>query len=472
MADAEVDRLLAAATRRLPHSVEAERAVLGAILVNNRAYDRTSGILRADHFALSEHGAVWDAIGKAIAADRTADPLTLREYLLGVYEEPVAQLIGIADHAVTPMVAGDYALLIRDMAVRRQIIAQAEEIIASAYEPGDRTADEIVEGAIATLSTTLSEAGMGATVVSAAELAAEPDAQDRPLLLGDWLREGYAALVYGGKSVGKTWFATSVACTLAGDAPVCLGWRNRQPGSHVLYVDGEMGRNDIQRVLRKLGTAPAELTFLTPDSGAVEPIDIALRAGQLAVERHISEKTKLVVLDNLLTLSSVPSGGRSYLDEIAHWKHIQRWIVRLRTRGVAVILIHHAGKSGSQLGTVARTTIFNAVIKLASAADNDAQGKTDITVEFEALRGAKKPQNIHASLVDTADGLQWTWRSASGQIAEDIVEMTRIGMTVAQIAAELGCAISTVHRAMHAAGVSQKKSWGGRRRGAGMRPDE
>lgn len=456
---------LACIGRRTPHSTEAEASLLGAVLVKNSTMDRVSGILREEHFALLEHRAVWRAMVAVIGSGHIADPITLRDHLADTYGDPTRQLMALADCAVTPMRATDYALLIRDTAVRRQIIERAERLISCAYDPGDAPTDAIIDAALIDMADMLHDNGMGAAALTAAEIAASEE-QDRPLLLGDWLREGHACLIYGGKSVGKTWLASSIACAIAGnDAPYLLGWKSHQPGAAVLYVDGEMGRSDIRRVLRRLGTAPHALTYLTPESGAVEPVDIATRAGQQAIERHITDATRLVVLDNLLTLSSTPSGSKSYLDEIAHWKNIQRWIVKLRTLGKTVLMLHHASKGGSQLGTVARTTIFNSVLRLSQpSADEATPGRTDITIEFEALRGAVRPAPIRAALIDTPDGLQWAWAEASEQRERDIAEMTRIGMTPAQISAELGCSARTVRRAMDAAGIS-RPAWGGARRG-------
>lgn len=67
-----------------PHSVDAEQALLGALMVNNRLYDRLEGDLRAEHFYVPLHAAVFDAMDTLIGAQgREANPISLRERLRG-----------------------------------------------------------------------------------------------------------------------------------------------------------------------------------------------------------------------------------------------------------------------------------------------------------------------------------------------------------------------------------------------------
>ncbi|MBT3401919.1 MAG: replicative DNA helicase, partial [Rhodospirillaceae bacterium] len=66
--------------RTPPHNFEAEMALLGAILTNNRAYERVSEFLRADHFADPAHGRIFEAAARLIEAGQIADPVTLKNF--------------------------------------------------------------------------------------------------------------------------------------------------------------------------------------------------------------------------------------------------------------------------------------------------------------------------------------------------------------------------------------------------------
>src|SRR5437870_3607504 len=63
-----------------PHSIEAEQALLGALLHNNLAFERISELLRAEHFSDSVHGRIYEAISNLINRGHIADPITLKEY--------------------------------------------------------------------------------------------------------------------------------------------------------------------------------------------------------------------------------------------------------------------------------------------------------------------------------------------------------------------------------------------------------
>ncbi|MFO1120545.1 MAG: DnaB-like helicase N-terminal domain-containing protein [Rhodospirillales bacterium] len=109
---------------------EAEMALLGAILVDNRSFERVSN-LRPEHFVLSEHARVFDACGRLIERGQIADPVTLKGWF--DQDEALTQvggpgyLIKLADCAVTLINAGDYGRLLHDLYQRRELIALGED---------------------------------------------------------------------------------------------------------------------------------------------------------------------------------------------------------------------------------------------------------------------------------------------------------------------------------------------------------
>ena len=66
--------------RALPHNLEAEQALLGALLVNNAAAEKVQSFLTADHFFEPVHGRIYDAIVTLIEGGQTADPVKLKTY--------------------------------------------------------------------------------------------------------------------------------------------------------------------------------------------------------------------------------------------------------------------------------------------------------------------------------------------------------------------------------------------------------
>ncbi|MBK8906825.1 MAG: replicative DNA helicase [Rhodospirillales bacterium] len=143
--------------RRLPHNVDAEKGLLGAIFLDNRrAYEMVSDYLRPEHFALLEHGRIFEACAAFIERGQTANPTTLSPYFqqnqtLGDIGGP-AYLMELANSAATIMNAGEYGRMIYDLHLRRELIALGEEVVNRAYEYElDESANHQIERAEQTL---------------------------------------------------------------------------------------------------------------------------------------------------------------------------------------------------------------------------------------------------------------------------------------------------------------------------------
>jgi replicative DNA helicase len=123
--------------RSPPHNLEAEQALLGAILVNNTAYHRVSEFLLAEHFAEGVHGRIFAAIAKLIERGQIANPVTLKNLFdqdgaLG--EIGGAQYLArLAASVVTIINAEDYGRTIHDLHLRRQLIDIGEDVVNDAH---------------------------------------------------------------------------------------------------------------------------------------------------------------------------------------------------------------------------------------------------------------------------------------------------------------------------------------------------
>src|SRR6202021_133593 len=93
------------AYRTPPHNLEAEQALLGAILINNDAFDRVSDFLRSEHFVEEIHRRIFEIAGSLIRASKLAAPVTLKTFL-GEHDVggvPVPQYLGRrASEGTTP----------------------------------------------------------------------------------------------------------------------------------------------------------------------------------------------------------------------------------------------------------------------------------------------------------------------------------------------------------------------------------
>ena len=133
-----IDTPLLGLSQRLPPSnAQAEKALLGALLANNKAYERVSEFLSHEHFADPVHARIFQAIARRCEAGQIADPVTLRgEFEHSGVLDPVGGIPYLAQ-LLSAMVgiinAGDYGRLIRDAWLRRQLIEVGETVVNRAF---------------------------------------------------------------------------------------------------------------------------------------------------------------------------------------------------------------------------------------------------------------------------------------------------------------------------------------------------
>ncbi len=137
--------------RTPPHNYEAERALLGAILMNNRAFERVNEFLDPKHFADPVNGRIYESCSKLIEQAQPANPVTLKTYLerddLVIAAGGMKYLANIAAGAVTVINAGDYGKLIYDLFLRRELIALGEDMVNDAFDSSpDESAMDQIEG--------------------------------------------------------------------------------------------------------------------------------------------------------------------------------------------------------------------------------------------------------------------------------------------------------------------------------------
>ncbi|CAH2601560.1 Replicative DNA helicase [Rhodovastum atsumiense] len=120
-----------------PANIQAEQALLGALLANNKAYERVSEFLQADHFANPVHGRIYSAIARRIEANQLADAVTLKAEFehSGILGEVggtayLAQLLGAMVGIIN---AGEYGRAIYDAWLRRQLIDIGEAVVNNAF---------------------------------------------------------------------------------------------------------------------------------------------------------------------------------------------------------------------------------------------------------------------------------------------------------------------------------------------------
>lgn len=224
--------------RTLPHNIEAERGLLGAILVDNRAHERVSEYLRPEHFALTQHAKIFEAIGKLVERGQLANPITLKRFF--EHDEALSDVGGpvylaeLAATAVTVINAGEYGRVIYDLHLKRELVVIGQDIVETAFggevDQSGTNQIEIAEQSLYDLATTGNyEGGFQAfkeAVISAIDMAETAHKRDGALagvttglsdvdrLLGG-LHPSDLLILAGRPAMGKTALATNIAYNAA-----------------------------------------------------------------------------------------------------------------------------------------------------------------------------------------------------------------------------------------------------------------
>ncbi|KIN72945.1 replicative DNA helicase [Sulfitobacter guttiformis] len=135
----------------MPNSIEAEQQLLGAILTNNDIYDRVASIIGPKHFYDPVHARIFEIAAARIAKNNLASPVTLKAFMED--DEGLKELGGpaylarLAGAAISAFAVRDYAQMIYDLAVRRDLISLGRDIAAKAasVDVANEPREQIVE---------------------------------------------------------------------------------------------------------------------------------------------------------------------------------------------------------------------------------------------------------------------------------------------------------------------------------------
>jgi replicative DNA helicase len=238
--DSTVRKLAEAAQqyRVAPHNMEAEQALIGAILVNNEAFYRVSDFLEPAHFYEPIHQQIYELISNLIRAGKIATPVTLKTFLpsdVDIGGLSLNQYLArLAAEATTVINAADYGRTIGDLSVRRNLIRIGEDMVNVAFDaPVDFAPRDQIEDAERRLYEIAETGRFGSgfqrfaqALTTAVDMAARAYQRDGKLSgLATGLRDLDAKMgglqpsdliiIAGRPGMGKTALATNVAYNIA-----------------------------------------------------------------------------------------------------------------------------------------------------------------------------------------------------------------------------------------------------------------
>jgi replicative DNA helicase len=306
-------------TSALPHNIEAEQAVLGAILINNECYNRVSDFLKPKHFIEDIHQRIFEIAGRLIRDGKLVTPVTLKDFLppdLDIAGVTVNQyLLRLVAEATTITNVADYGHNIHELALRRQTIQIYQDAIKETqYARIDDDPLQQINSITDKLQSLVENDDHLASrrkrlrphdLTEFLELAIKP----REKLLDPILQEKSLAMLYAKRGIGKTHVALGIALAVASGTKF-LKWTAPKP-RRVLLVDGEMPAASLQERLASMMSSmgldfdAGNLKILAADlidAGGVG--NLASPEAQTELDQWL-EGVDLLILDNLSSLTAV-----------------------------------------------------------------------------------------------------------------------------------------------------------------------
>lgn len=266
----------------------------------------------------------------------------------------------------------------------------------------------------------------------------------RQHIIGPFVKQGLN-MVYAPPGVGKTYFALSLAFAIATKSTF-LNWQCEIKQS-VIYFDGELPAYLLQDRLKELITkCPTEIEepvlfeIVTPDEQKKQMPDLSSTIGQEAAMDLIGDN-EFIVIDNISTLCR--SGKEN---EAESWIPVQNWLLKLRTMGKSVLLVHHSGKGEilSPRGTSKREDTLDLVISLSHPMGYKGQEGCKFEMKFRKSRHFRSMADVSEVVASYTSARGWEMQGLEQTNRDKIRTLHGLKISQKDIAAQLGLSKSYV----------------------------
>ena len=343
----------------LPANVEAERSILGAILLDNLSYNQAAEHLRAEDFSLDSHRRIYSRMVDLAESSRPIDMITLIEELDRRKEleaiGDVGYVSGLLDGVPDRPSIEHYIKIVRDKALLRGLIHAANAAIARASEQAD-PAEDILNDAEATIFQ-LSEKRIGRGFMGVQEIVKESFGSVDALLqrgqritglethyvdldeMTSGLQRSDLVIIAARPSMGKTAFAMNIAENAATNDGKIVGIFSLEMSREALLLrmlcscarvdshkmrTGSLWREDMEKVVRamdRLANAP----IFIDDTAGISLSEMRAKARRL--QQQNQGKLDLVIVDYLQLMSA--SGSKRYENRTQEVSAISRGLKAL-----------------------------------------------------------------------------------------------------------------------------------------------
>src|SRR5260221_2000192 len=329
-----------------PHSVEAERSVLGGLLLDNPAWDKIADMIGESDFYRADHRLIYRHVSKLVGNSRPADVITVSESLESTRELEgvggLAYLGALAQNTPTAANIRRYAEIVREKAVMRKLAEVGTEIAETAYNPMGKEAAQMLDEAESKVFAISEEGARGkqgfmdmqpllTQVVERIDMLYNldnpSDVTGVPTGFTDLdkmtsgLQPGDLVIVAGRPSMGKTSLALNMAEHVALESGLPVGIFSMEMGASqlVMRMLGSVGKLDQHKVRtgrladedwRKLTDAVGRLNdapIHIDETAALNALELRARARRL--HRQYG-KLGLIVVDYLQLMSASSQGEK------------------------------------------------------------------------------------------------------------------------------------------------------------------
>jgi replicative DNA helicase len=335
-----------------PHSIEAEQSLLGALLLDNQAFDRVADLVGGDDFYRDDHRRIWRHIARLVEAGRPADVVTVSESIEASEDKDKtggpAYLGALAQNTPSALNIRRYAELVRERSVQRRLAQVATEIAETALNPTGKEVGQLLDEAESRIFQ-IAESGarrdQGLLEIkpvlakvfekidhlyhrdNPSDVTGVPTGYTDLDRMTSGLQPGDLVIVAGRPSMGKTALALNIAEHVAVDngLPVAIFSMEMSSTQLAMRMLGSISRVDQHKMRTgrltdkewgDLSDAVAklhEVPLFIDEAGALTALEVRARARRL--KRQYS-KLGLIVID-YLQLMAASSQGENRATEIS-----------------------------------------------------------------------------------------------------------------------------------------------------------
>ncbi len=332
-----------------PHSLEAEQAVLGGLMLDEQAWDRVSDRVKEEDFYRRDHRLIYQAISLLVNESNPRDALTVAETLtrLGELDNAggIAYLGELVRNTSSATNIAAYGDIVRERSVLRQLIRISNEVSDTAFQPQGATAQDILDQAERKIFAIAEQQQKGGGPQALRPLLQKALERIDKLFQSDeaitglstgfvdlddrtsGLQNGDLVIVAARPSMGKTTFAMNLVenAMMRSGKPVLVFSMEMPAEQLVMRMLSSLGRIDQGRVrsgkleeedwprLTSTMTLLAEQKLLIDDSASLSPNDVRTRARRVAREQG---GLGLIMVD-YLQLMRVPGLESNRVNEIS-----------------------------------------------------------------------------------------------------------------------------------------------------------